>query len=169
VCYGAFGFGYVVPATFLPVMAREVVRDPAIFGWAWPLFGLAAAVSTVLAGTFVTALGTRRLWIVGHVVMALGVIAPVVWSGVGAIVLSALLVGATFTVITMAGFEEGRRLAGPHGTRMIATMAVAFNIGQLAGPIGVRYALTTVGDFSRPLLAAALVLVLSAVALAPRS
>jgi hypothetical protein len=69
----------------------------------------------------------------------------------------------------MAGFEEGRRLAGPHGTRMIATMAVAFNIGQLAGPIGVRYALTTVGDFSRPLLAAALVLVLSAVALAPRS
>jgi MFS family permease len=169
VCYGAFGFGYIVPATFLPVMAREVVRDPAIFGWAWPLFGLAAAVSTVLAGTFVTALGTRRLWIVGHVVMALGVIAPVVWSGVGAIVLSALLVGATFTVITMAGFEEGRRLAGPHATRMIATMAVAFNIGQLAGPIGVRYALTTVGDFSRPLLAAALVLVLSAVALAPRS
>lgn len=169
VCYGAFGFGYIVPATFLPVMAREVVRDPAVFGWAWPLFGLAAAVSTFLAGTFVTVLGTRRLWIAGHVVMALGVIAPVVWSGVGAIVLSALLVGATFTVITMAGFEEGRRVAGPHATRMIAAMAVAFNVGQLAGPIGVRYALTAAGDFSRPLLAAALVLMLSAAALAPRS
>jgi len=169
VCYGAFGFGYIVPATFLPVMAREVVRDPAIFGWAWPLFGAAAAASTFLASAFVVALGTRRLWITGHVVMALGVIAPVVSTGVGAIVISALLVGATFTVITMAGFEDGRRVAGPHATRMIATMAVAFNVGQLAGPIGVRYALTTAGDFSRPLLAAALALMLSAAALAQRS
>ena len=32
ICYGAFGFGYIVPATFLPVMARQVVSDPAIFG-----------------------------------------------------------------------------------------------------------------------------------------
>src|SRR5207244_10026968 len=40
-CYGAFGFGYIIPATFLPVMAREVIDDPLVFGWAWPLFGLA--------------------------------------------------------------------------------------------------------------------------------
>ena len=33
ICYGAFGFGYIVPATFLPVMARQVVSDPAVFGW----------------------------------------------------------------------------------------------------------------------------------------
>src|SRR5207245_1195704 len=34
-CYGAFGFGYIIPATFLPVMAKQVIRDPAIFGWSW--------------------------------------------------------------------------------------------------------------------------------------
>jgi hypothetical protein len=33
---------------------------------------------------------------------------------------SALLVGRTFTVITMAGFQEGRRVGGAHATRMIA-------------------------------------------------
>jgi predicted MFS family arabinose efflux permease len=154
ICYGAFGFGYIVPATFLPVMARQVVSDPAVFGWAWPVFGVAAATSTFLAGGFVTALGTRRLWIVGHLVMAAGVLAPVLRSGIGAIMASALLVGGTFTVITMAGFQEGRRVGGPHATRMIAAMASAFAIGQIVGPIAVSATLGGDGTFSRPLGAA---------------
>ncbi|MFO1269410.1 MAG: YbfB/YjiJ family MFS transporter, partial [Rubrivivax sp.] len=49
VAYGGFGFGYILPATFLPAMARALVPEPSIFGWAWPVFGLAAAASTVLA------------------------------------------------------------------------------------------------------------------------
>ena len=166
ICYGAFGFGYIVPATFLPVMARQVVSDPAIFGWAWPVFGAAAAASTFLAGTFVTALGTRRLWIVGHLVMAVGVISPVLHPGIGAIIASALLVGGTLTVITMAGFQEGRRVGGAHATRMIASMAAAFSIGQIAGPIVVRYTIGSDGGFSRPLIVAGLVLCASAGALA---
>jgi MFS family permease len=165
ICYGAFGFGYIVPATFLPVMARQVVGDPAVFGWAWPVFGVAAAASTFLAGAFVTALGTRRLWIAGHLVMAAGVVAPVLRLAIGTIMASALLVGATFTVITMAGFQEGRRSAGSHATRMIAAMASAFSIGQILGPIAVHYTLGSDGSFSRPLLAAAAVLCVSAGAL----
>src|SRR6185503_1421951 len=41
-CYAAFGFGYIIPATFIPAFARETLRDPALYGWAWPLFGAAA-------------------------------------------------------------------------------------------------------------------------------
>jgi MFS family permease len=49
ICYGALGFGYILPATFLPVMARSVVEDPRIFGLAWPAFGLTAGASTFVA------------------------------------------------------------------------------------------------------------------------
>ena len=46
-CYSAFGIGYIIPATFVPVMAKQVIADPAVFGWAWPLFGAAAMASTL--------------------------------------------------------------------------------------------------------------------------
>lgn len=47
VCYGLFGYGYIIPATFLPALARSYIDDPIMFGWIWPLFGTAAAVSTL--------------------------------------------------------------------------------------------------------------------------
>src|SRR5438045_2726119 len=52
-CYGAFGFGYIIPATYVPAMAKALVHDPLAFGWAWPIFGATAAVSTVLAAALV--------------------------------------------------------------------------------------------------------------------
>src|SRR5437667_6849914 len=77
-CYGAFGFGYIIPATFLPVMARDVVQDRWIFGWAWPVFGAAAAISTFAGGLSRAIGGNRHLWIISQLVMALGVCLPVV-------------------------------------------------------------------------------------------
>ena len=41
-CYGIFGFGYILPATYLPSLARSLVDDPRLFGMVWPVFGLAA-------------------------------------------------------------------------------------------------------------------------------
>src|SRR6185295_11715732 len=73
-CYGAFGFGYILPATFLPAMARELVNDPARFGWTWPVFGLAAALSTWLAATLFARTAPRVLWACSQGVMAAGVL-----------------------------------------------------------------------------------------------
>src|SRR5262249_56809301 len=61
-CYGAFGFGYIIPATFVPAMARELVKDPLVFGWSWPIFGLAAALSTIVAAGGTRFLAYRPLW-----------------------------------------------------------------------------------------------------------
>ena len=69
-CYGAFGFGYILPATLLPAMARELVADPAVFGWTWPIFGAAAAVSTWVCGALLRYTSPRVLWAFSQLVMA---------------------------------------------------------------------------------------------------
>ena len=99
------------------------------------MFGVTAAASTFAAAGLSRSLGNRRLWSLGHVVMAVGLVLPVIRPGIGSIMLSALLVGGTFTVITMAGFQEGREVGG---VRMIAAMASAFAVGQIGGPVLVR-------------------------------
>jgi predicted MFS family arabinose efflux permease len=157
-CYGAFGFGYVIPATFLPAMAKEVIADPVLFGWAWPVFGAAAAASTFIAGSFSN---QRNAWIVATLLMAVGVVLPLVIPGFAGILIAAILVGATFMVITMAGMREARRVGAENARPLMAAMTSAFALGQIAGPLWVGYK----SSVAQSLVAAAAVLVLSAAAL----
>jgi hypothetical protein len=71
-CYGLFGFGYIIPATFLPALAREHIDNPAVFGWVWPVFGAAAALSTLAAARSGHRLAPRRLWTGAQWVLAPG-------------------------------------------------------------------------------------------------
>jgi MFS family permease len=135
--YGGFGFGYIVPATFLPAAARELVADPAVFGAVWPVFGLAAAASTVLVALAFHAIPPRRVWAVAQAIMAVGVLASALTAHLATLLLCALCVGGTFMVATMAGMQEARRLAGPAAPRWIAAMTAAFAAGQLVGPLAV--------------------------------
>ncbi|HSI54726.1 MAG TPA: YbfB/YjiJ family MFS transporter, partial [Ramlibacter sp.] len=134
-CYGVLGFGYILPATFLPVLARSVIEDPRIFGLAWPVFGAMAAVSTVVAGRWMRPASRLQVWAVSHLLMGVGVLLPSVWPGGVAIALSALLVGGTFMVITMAGVQEIRARAVGDPTALVGRMTAAFATGQIAGPI----------------------------------
>jgi len=157
--YGAYGFGYIVPATFLPAMARELIDDPVIFGWAWPVFGLAATASTLALARF--KVSDRGLWIAAQFSMAFGVAAPVAIAGLPGILLSALFVGGTFVVITMAGMREALAIAGAQATRLMAALTAAFAAGQVAGPVFVSLLVQAGWSFSRGLLIASLVLAAS--------
>jgi predicted MFS family arabinose efflux permease len=168
-CYGAFGFGYIVPATFLSAMAREATADPAMYVWSWPAFGAAAAASTFAAAALRRRFCDRPIWIFGHIVMAAGVVVPLAVHGLAGVVLCALLVGSTFMVVTMAGLQEARRIAGPRARSLIAAMTSAFAVGQIAGPLAVSALASPGAGFAPSLLIAALLLVASAAALVPRN
>jgi MFS family permease len=135
ISYGVLGFGYILPATFLPALAREVVDDPQLFGLAWPVFGLAAALSTIAIAQRLDPASRLRIWAVSHVLMAIGVFLPSVWLSPVAIALAALLVGSTFMVATMIGMQEARARAQDDPTPLLGSMTAAFAIGQLAGPL----------------------------------
>lgn len=167
-CYGAFGLGYIIPATFLPAAARDLVADPAVFGWTWPVFGIAAAISTIAAVRFLRNVPPRIVWVLGHAVMAFGVVLPAFDPTLPAMVISALCVGGTFMVITMSGMQEARRIGGPNAPRLMAAMTAAFATGQLIGPLLVTGTGTAVQAIRMPSLAAGAILALAAVALLQR-
>jgi hypothetical protein len=134
-CYGLMGFGYILPATFLPVLARSIVADPRLFGLAWPAFGLTAAASTFLAAWLLRRLTRLRLWSASHWVMGAGVLLPSLWLNGWTIALSALMVGGTFMIATLAGVQEMRSRAAGDPTSLLARGTTAFALGQIAGPI----------------------------------
>jgi hypothetical protein len=135
VCYGCFGFGYILPATFLPSLARGLVADPRRFGLAWPLFGLAAALSTLLAGWGLRRVNRLKIWSGCHLLMAAGALLPSVWRTGLSIAVSALLVGGTFMIVTMVGLQEARARAPAAPTALLGRMTGAFAFGQILGPL----------------------------------
>lgn len=158
-CYGLFGYGYIIPATFLPALAREYIDDPAVFGWVWPIFGIAAAISTLLAARFAHQLTPRRLWTQAQWVLAAGVLAPVISLNMVTLLTAAVCVGGTFMVITMAGIKEVLRIVGPQASRGVGMMTAAFAVGQIAGPLTVSLLAGSSSAFRMASIIAALALV----------
>lgn len=164
-CYGISGFGYIIPATFLPVMAKAVVPDVSLFGWSWPVFGAAAVASTFIAAARAAAIGHRSVWIASHWLMAAGVLLPVLLPGLAAVIASALLVGGTFVVTTMTSLQVAQEVSRGHAARLIAAMTAAFALGQIIGPPVAGLLFDAGYGFSGGLVLAGLLLVLSALLL----
>lgn len=159
IAYGAMGIGYVVPATYLPAMAREVIASPLVFGWSWPVFGIAAFLSTLVAARLNRTFDNRQIWAVSQTIMAFGVVMPAVLPGIVPILIAALCVGGTFMTITMAGMKEAHRTAPENQVqRHIAAMTASFAFGQMVGPVLAGWAYEATGSFAAPLVAAGMVL-----------
>jgi len=101
-----------------------------------------------------------------QVVMAIGVVLPVVWRGHGSIIVAALAVGGTFMVVTAAAIQEARRTAPLEANAFIAAMTAAFALGQIAGPVAVSVLAGSRSAYDAPLVCASALLVAGAVLLA---
>jgi hypothetical protein len=149
-------------------MARQFVSDPIVFGWAWPVFGVAAAIAPMATADLTRLTGNRRLWMASHVLMSFGVVLPLWWTSIAGIMTSALIVGSTFMINGLASMQEAKAIAGTHATGLLAATTASFATGQILGPIAISLLGSSDARFGTALIGAAALLVVSAVALARR-
>jgi predicted MFS family arabinose efflux permease len=140
-----------LPATYLPALARQLVDDPQVFGLAWPLFGTAAALSTLLVAWRLKRANRLTVWAASHFLMAVGVLLPAIWASLASVSIAALLVGGTFMVVTMTAMQEARARAEEHATLILGRMTAGFAFGQLMGPIASAVIGRFTADFSTAL------------------
>ncbi|QSN64084.1 YbfB/YjiJ family MFS transporter [Caballeronia sp. M1242] len=164
--YGLAGFGYIITATFLPVIARHALPGspwPDLF---WPAFGLALMVGAVFGARLPITWDNRRLLAACYIVQAagigLGVVSPTA-IGLGA---GTVLLGLPFTAITLFAMREARRLRGDAAAGLMGYATGAYGLGQIVGPIVAAPIAERTGSFSYALWIAAAALALGAVALA---
>jgi len=162
--YGLAGFGYIVNATFLPLMLRgqDGTAGAALDGWL--VVGLAALPATLFWVRLSFRWGVYPALISATLIQAVGVALPVLVNGVAAALAGAALLGATFMGI--AGLSQWlARVPDPRVTaRRIGLITACYGVGQVFGPLLVALR-GPGGGFAVPVLAASMALLCSAVLL----
>jgi hypothetical protein len=168
-CYGIFGFGYIVAALFLSVMFKDALDSSNAFAWSWPVFGVVAAGATLAVATLRRRIGNRGVWATSHLIMATGILLPVVWPGMLTILASALCVAGTAMVITLVALSEAKPAAGNDAPLVIAAMTSTFALGQIVGVVIVRTGIISNDSFSPGLILASVLLACSTLLLKRRA
>ncbi|CAH1671989.1 MULTISPECIES: YbfB/YjiJ family MFS transporter [unclassified Chelatococcus] len=148
ISYGLAGFGYIVTATFLPVIARDALPGSAWIELFWPIFGTAVVIGCILGTRTPSWIDYRAGLIACYVVQAAGVALTLVWPSVTGFVVSSTLVGLPFTIISFLAVQEVRRLRPHHVARYVGFLTVTYGIGQIAGPPLVGLLVNRVGSAS---------------------
>ena len=132
--YGIAGIGYIITATFLPVIARQALPGSHWLDLFWPLFGVGVMLGAVGASRL-PAGGDLRLRLAAcYAVQAAGVAASLVSPTLAGFALGSLLLGLPFTAITFFAMQEVRRVRPRQATSAMGLLTAVYGLGQIAGP-----------------------------------
>ncbi|OXI35309.1 MFS transporter [Burkholderia sp. AU16741] len=168
--YGAPGFGYIITATFLPVIARAAL--PAGSPWPdlfWPMFGAALIVGAITAARLPGHWDNRLLLAAGCATQALGIAAGLVWPNAAGFSVGSALLGLPFTAITLFAMREARRLHGERAAGLMGYATASYGVGQILGPLVAAPLAARFGSFTPALWVAAAALLIGAGGFAARA
>ncbi|MBO6757775.1 MAG: YbfB/YjiJ family MFS transporter [Roseibium sp.] len=164
--YGLFGFGYVITATFVSVMARTTPGLEEAEAVVWLIVGLSAAPSIFVWSAAARRFGARRAFAFACLMEAIGVAMTAATTAPGPFLVGAALLGGTFMGITALGLTEARSHMSARKTgdprQILAIMTASFGLGQVIGPWFAGEVSSLTGSFTVPTLAAAAALVVAA-------
>ncbi|WP_342593227.1 YbfB/YjiJ family MFS transporter [Ramlibacter agri] len=153
--YSLAGLGYIVTATFLPVIARLTLPGSRWLDLFWPLFGVGVILGA-LAASRLRGPGDQRLRLAAcYVIQAIGVAASLVSPTLAGFAIGSVLLGLPFTAITFFAMQEARRLRPQHPTSFMGLLTVLWGLGQMVGPpiaaVLVAHASSTAAGFTQSL------------------
>ncbi len=134
VAYGLAGFGYIITATFLPVIARQALPGSPWLDLFWPIFGLGVIGGALVASRIPPATNRRVLLAGCYLVQAAGVAASLVSPSLTGFAVGSLLLGLPFTAITFFALQEVRRLRPEHVASTTGLITAMYGLGQIVGP-----------------------------------
>ncbi len=146
--YGLAGFGYIITATFLPVIARQALPAspwPDLF---WPAFGLALIAGALVAARLPLSWDNRLLCAACYLIQALGILLGIVFPSALGFGIGSLLLGLPFTAITLFAMREARRLRGEAAAGLMGYATASYGLGQIAGPLVAAPIAAHTGSFS---------------------
>ncbi|MDP3823375.1 MAG: YbfB/YjiJ family MFS transporter [Burkholderiales bacterium] len=134
VAYGIAGFGYIVTATFLPVIARAALPGSPWLDLFWPIFGFGVFCGALIASRLRISADLRLLLAGSYAIQAAG-IAVGVWSpSLAGFAIGSLMLGLPFTAITFFAMQEVRRLRPALAASFMGLATAMYGIGQIVGP-----------------------------------
>lgn len=168
--YAVPGFGYIITATFLPVIARHALAHGSVWpDLFWPMFGAALIVGALGAARLPLHWDNRFMLAGCYVLQAVGIALGIVWPNAAGFSFGSVLIGLPFTAITLFAMREARVLRGEHAAALMGYATAAYGIGQIAGPLVAAPLAASTGSFSPSLWLAAAALVLGAAGLVWRA
>ena len=135
VAYSFAGLGYIVTATYLPVIARGAL--PAGSAWPdlfWPMFGGGVALGAYLSTHVPAGWDRRKLLIGGYSIQALSIAIPFISPTPLGFALGSIFLGLPFTTITFFALQEARRIWPAAISSFPGLITAAYGLGQIVGP-----------------------------------
>lgn len=159
--YGLAGFGYIIVATYLPLMAKDAGM-PLLTQHLWSLVGL-----SIIPGCYGWLWAARRWGIMpclsanlliqsGCVVLTLFSASPLL------LILSSAGFGATFMGTTSLVMPLAKQLHAPSHINLLGLVTLTYGIGQIVGPLLTSALSRGTGDVTQATLCGAVALFLAA-------
>lgn len=133
--YAGAGLGYILPMTFLPLLAKlQLPGGHWLLDGAWLIVALATLPAAYIWNHLGAKIGDLPAIRANFAIQLLGVLAAVVWPGPVGIVLCAVLVGTTFLGTVLLTQRIGRALHPHQGPRLSAALVALYGFTQMVGP-----------------------------------
>lgn len=133
--YAGAGLGYILPMTFLPMIASiQLGNAHPMVHQSWLIVACTTLPAAWLWNHLGQRFGDQRALLLNYALQLASVVFALLLSGVWGVVLCSLLMGSSFLGAVLLTQRLGRNLQPHQGPRLSAALIALYSVTQLIGP-----------------------------------